>query len=529
MLKALLKKQLLETASFFFIGKKDGKKMSKFGVFGIILLIAYAVFAGGFMMWELAKMLCLPLASAGLGWVYFAFIGTLATGLGVMGSVFAAKSKLYEAKDNDLLLSLPLKPWAILFSRTLPLYFLTFFFQALVLIPAFIQYFIVVEFQIGVLLCALVVLFVMPLGALAICLLLGWLIALVTAKIRSKNLLTLLLTVGFLVAYFVIIGKMNEYLTYVIAHGEAVGQTMKTTLFPFYLLGLSCVGDGLGLLGFIGMFGGIFALSYFILSKTFLGIATMKRGAKKRVYREKESKTGSAFSALLKREVSRIFKNPMLLFNSSIGAMLFLILCVIAPLNMDLITQINGAAFPKSELAFILAIILCFIITSNVNTSSSVSLEGETLWILRSSPVKTEQVFKAKTALHLLVSFPLALVASIELCALLKISAFPCVCILVTLLSLSFFCAKFGLFINLKFPNLHWTNELAAVKQSVSTLIAMFFGWGVCALCIGAWFWFGEGLGVEVFLLLCSLLFSAASVLLHVWERSKGKTIFENL
>ena len=529
MLKALLKKQLLETASVFFIGKKDGKKMSKFGVFGIILLISYAVFAGGFMMWELAKTLCLPLAQAGLGWVYFAFIGTLATGLGVLGSVFAAKSKLYEAKDNDLLLSLPLKPWMILFSRILPLYFLTFFFQALVLIPAFAQYFIAVGFQIGVLLCALVVLFVMPLGALAICLLLGWLIALVTARIRSKNLFTLLLTVGFLIAYFLIIGKMNEYLTYVITHGEAVGQTMKTALFPLYLAGLACVGDGLGLVGFIGIFALAFALAYFILSKTFLRIITMKRGAKKRVYREKESKSTPVFFALFKRELTRILKNPMLLLNSSIGAMLSLILCVIAPLNMDFITQITASPFPKSELAFIVAIILCFIITSNVNTSSSVSLEGETLWILRSSPVKTEQVFKAKTALHLLVAFAPALVASIELCALLKIPALTCVCIIVAIFTLTFLCAKFGLFINLKFPNLHWTNEIAAVKQSVSTLIAMFFGWGVCALALGGWFLFGNQLGAAVYLLLCSLIFALFGGALHLWERAKGKTIFENL
>ena len=529
MLKALLKKQVLETASFFFIGRKDGKKMSKFGMVGIILLIAYAVFASGFMMWELCKTLCAPLVAAGLAWVYFAFVGTIATGLGIVGSVFAAKAKLYEAKDNDFLLSLPLKPWMILFSRIPTLYFLIFFMQALVLIPAFAQYFIATGFQISVLLCMLVVLFVLPLGALAVCSLLGWLIALITARIRSKNLFTLLLTAGFLIAYFVVIGKLNEYLTYVISHGEAVGQTMKTALFPFYLLGLSCVGDGLGLLGFVGIFVLLFAISYFILSKTFLRIATMKRGAKKRVYREKESKTVSVFSALFKREVAHVFKNPMLLLNSSMGAILFLILCIIAPLNMDFIRQINAAPLPKGELASIVAIVLCFMITSNVITASSISLEGETLWILRSSPLEPQQIFDAKTAFHLLVSIPPAWIAGIELCALFRISAHTCICILLTLSVLSFFCAKFGLFINLKFPNLHWTNELAAVKQSVSVLLAMFLGWAVCALVIGGWFWFGKRLGVEVFLLLCTLLFAVAGVVLQIWERGKGKAIFESL
>lgn len=529
MLKALLKKQILETASFFFIGRKDGKKMSKFGVVGIALLIVYALVANGFLMWELTKTLCAPLVGAGLSWVYFAFIATLATGFGIIGSVFFAKAKLYDAKDNDLLLSLPVKPWMILFSRVLPLYFLTLFAQALVLVPAFTQYFVVVGFSFAAFFCGILVTLILPLGALAICLLLGWLIALVTAKIRSKNLLTLLLTAGFLIAYFLIIGKMNEYLTYVITHGEAVGQTMKTALFPLYLAGLACVADGLGILGFIGVFGGLFSLAYFILSKTFLRIITIKRGAKKRVYRETESKTTPVFYALFKRETARVFKNPMLLFNSSMGSILFLILCILAPFNRELITGLVAAPIPKSETAFILAIVLCFMATSNVLTASSVSLEGETLWILRSSPIKTEQIFRAKTALHLAVAIPPALVASIELCALFKISALTCLCIILTLFALSFLCAKFGLFINLKLPNLHWTNELAAVKQSVSVLIAMFFGWGVCALALGGWFWFGKELEIEVYLFLCSLLFALAGVALGFWERAKGKTIFENL
>ncbi|MBE7068679.1 MAG: hypothetical protein E7381_05200 [Clostridiales bacterium] len=529
MLKALLKKQFLETASFFFIGRKSGKKLSKLGVLGILLLLAYATGGVGFMMWELSKTLCAPLVQAGLSWVYFAFVATIATGLGVLGSVFATKSKVYEAKDNDFLLSLPLKPWAVLFSRVLPLYLMTLFFQSLVLLPAFAQYFILVGVQIPLLLCALVVLFALPLGALALCLLLGWLVALVTARIRSKNLLTLLFTTVFLVAYFLIIGKINEYLTFVILHGEAVGQTMKTSLFPLYLAGLACVGDGVGLLGFLAVFGGVFALSYFVLSKTFLRVVTVKRGAKKRVYREKAGKSSSVFFALFKRESTRIFKNLMLLLNGGIGVVLLLILCIVAPFNMELIRQINASPIPKDEVASILVSILCFIASSTVFTASSVSLEGETLWILRSSPVKTEQIFKAKTAFHLAIAFPPALVGAIELCALLKIPALTCLCILLTLFALCFLCAKFGLFVNLKFPNLHWTNEITAVKQSVSTLLATFFGWGASALFVGGWFLFGQGLGIRIYLLLCSLVFASFGVMLYLWERKKGKTVFENL
>ena len=64
------------------------------------------VLGGMFAM--LAKILCAPLHAAGLGWLYFAMMGLIAVLLGAFGSVFTTYSTLYLAKDNDLLLSLPI-------------------------------------------------------------------------------------------------------------------------------------------------------------------------------------------------------------------------------------------------------------------------------------------------------------------------------------------------------------------------------------------------------------------------------------
>ena len=132
MLKPLIKKQLIETTAFFFTGK-NGKRRGPLAILGFILLMVYAFGAVGAMFYLMADMLCAPLVGAGLNWVYFALVGTMATAFAVIGSVFTAKAKLYEAKDNDFLLSLPIKPWEILFSRAVSLYAFAFLFSALVL------------------------------------------------------------------------------------------------------------------------------------------------------------------------------------------------------------------------------------------------------------------------------------------------------------------------------------------------------------------------------------------------------------
>lgn len=125
----------------FLSGSGRGKKRrSKGGLALYALLLVYVVAVFGFLFYQMMGVLCTPLISSGLSWLYFALAGTMATALGVFGSVFAAQSQLYEAKDNELLLSLPIPPGRILLARMLVLYAQTLIFEATVLIPCILVY-----------------------------------------------------------------------------------------------------------------------------------------------------------------------------------------------------------------------------------------------------------------------------------------------------------------------------------------------------------------------------------------------------
>ena len=82
MLKTLIKKQFLEVASFFTQGK-DGKRRKSGAIFGFIALMIYGAGAMCAMFALLAHSLCAPLVEAGQGWVYFAFMGVMATAFGI--------------------------------------------------------------------------------------------------------------------------------------------------------------------------------------------------------------------------------------------------------------------------------------------------------------------------------------------------------------------------------------------------------------------------------------------------------------
>lgn len=62
---------------------------------------------------EVAEKLC----EMGLTWLYFAMAGTMALALSMLGSVFMTQAQLYDAKDNERLLSMPIPPKYILLTR----------------------------------------------------------------------------------------------------------------------------------------------------------------------------------------------------------------------------------------------------------------------------------------------------------------------------------------------------------------------------------------------------------------------------
>ena len=118
MTKTLIKKQLMELFSFFWQDKK--KNRNRKGIQFVLFLIFYVVLLVGtisLISWFVADFLCVPLVSVGMDWMYFALMGLVGIALGAFGSIFNTYSSLYLAKDNDLLLAMPVKPSRILFVR----------------------------------------------------------------------------------------------------------------------------------------------------------------------------------------------------------------------------------------------------------------------------------------------------------------------------------------------------------------------------------------------------------------------------
>ena len=244
MLKILLKKQMTEAFRGFFFNAKKNQSRSHTVTVVLIALYAFLMVGilGGLFSW-LAAGLCNPLSGAGILWLYYSIFAMIALVLGVFGSVFNTFAGLYQGKDNDLLLSLPIPVRYILFSRLLGVYLMGLMFSAVVLLPAWIVRMIAAPFTVSALFGGLLLIVLISLLTFVLSCLLGWVVAKIASKLKNKSFLTVLIALVLIVLYYVVYFKGFNALTTIEENPESVdGGAIKSKAYPLYLIGL--VGEG---------------------------------------------------------------------------------------------------------------------------------------------------------------------------------------------------------------------------------------------------------------------------------------------
>lgn len=320
MIRALIAVRLRALLAGFTTQARQKKKSGK----GMAVLFAVLYIYVGIVICGMMAMLFGQLAPAyhamGLDWLYFAMAGLMALGFSVFGSVFMTQSQLYDAKDNDLLLSMPVPPGAILLSRMVPLVLMNLVFGGLVIIPAAVMYAVLVEFSLWQILTQILGLLGVTALAQALACLLGWGLHLLLSRM-NKSFASVLYTAVFLVLYFGIYSQAGNILNSMAAEGAAIGKALKSWVWPIYALGAGCAGSIWHLLAFLAICAAVFGLIYYLLSKTFLTSATARRSAKRRKL-DLSAREGTAAGAIIFKEWRHFLSSPVYLTNLGLGEIL---------------------------------------------------------------------------------------------------------------------------------------------------------------------------------------------------------------
>ena len=528
MFKALLKKQFMELGAFLTNDRKTGGRRSPkatvgFALFfgGILLLM---MFSFGMMAWPLAQ----AMVPVGQGWLYFLSMELMALLMAVIMGAFAGYSGLFAAKDNELLLAMPIPPWMILTVRLLTLLTTNFMCVLLAWVPTVFVYTLYAETPLGAVLSALpMAVFLAGISAV-LSAIIGWVVAEVSGRVRNKNAVVVVLSLVLMGGYFVGMQKLQSTLQSLL-RGLSDDADARAKAGLLYHLGHAAEGDGLTLLVFGVVVLAAMAAFCGVLGRQYLRLMTTKRGVKKAVYHAKVTQKSSLRKALLRRELLHLASSPAYLLNCALGTAMLGIVGGVFLVKAEQIYAHASERIPAEFLPLLLCAIVCGGLAANLLAAPAVSLEGKSFWIIRSLPVTAWQTLRAKLDLHLLLTAIPAAFCTLCGGAAFRADVGELVLVLLVVLLFSGFTACFDLMAGLLWPNLHWVSETAVIKQSLSGMAALFGSWAAGLLLTVGGFALLRVLPGTGVLVVCACLLAAADALLLHWLKGQGCRRLEEL
>lgn len=481
MLKTLIKIRL----HGLFANQMRGSKNSKTGGIGKILLMVLlfgyigvvfsALFGGMFLS------LIEPFHMLGIDWLYFALMGIMIIMLCFIGSVFLVQHEIYQAKDNHLLLSMPIKSSDILLSRIFVILLLNYLYEIIVAGPAFAVYIWNVGMNVTQIICFIIVVLTLPLLVLALSSAFGWAMEHIMRHVTKKNVVTLVLSIAFFGVYFYAISSIEGYIGMLIENGKSIAQAIEQGIFPIYHLGIAIQeANILSLLIYLVCAIIPFAIVMYILSRSFIKLATSDNKTKKVKYVEKPMEVSTLNKALLKREARHFFSNAMVVLNGTMGVIMTILAAgAIVFYKDDLMKIVNLVPQISDYLMPILCIVGVGVSSLNIISASLISLEGNRLWQIKVLPVPAENILLSKLALHLIICIPSGILFSTVGAILFQLSFFDSIVVILCPILFTTLIALFGLLMNLWKPKFDWINETACVKQSMPVVVTMFASMGL--------------------------------------------------
>lgn len=212
-----------------------------------------------------------------------------------------------------------------------------------------------------------------------------------------------------------------------------------------------------------------------LFAKTYKKLNTLLNASRREKVKELNNKKESPIKALVRKDLIKLFKSPNYLINSAFLSLIIIVGLVMILLNQDYIKEVMKVTeiIPQGLL---LPVAFVFMAGSSQMSAITISMERDQFWILKTLPVPTKTIILAKAIPQIIISMiPLVL---ITLVGLILLPEFSPVLLITSLLVGIIWCignALMGVLINLNYPKLEAENEAEVIKRSISTFVMMIY------------------------------------------------------
>lgn len=515
MLKPLI---ALRFGSLFSGGEAKNGKKSRFGRIGIIGLISFLVLLFAFYFLMVADALAMLMVPLGFSAEYFAIFNLLAFTLIFILSIFETKSALFECRDNELLLSMPVRPRDIVLSRAITVLLMNVGEALLVGIPAVIM-FVYHGGGAWYIPSALLTFILISLLASALSSAVGYLVARISAYFRGNTLVTVILSFGFLAAYFAGYMAFMDAMMSFEENPDGAADSIASTFGGLAIVGDISLAKPLNLSIFIVISLGFALLAWYIISKNYTKIITARVSGKKKEYRAERLQSSSTLIALSKKEISAFLSNSAYILNGTMGAIFQIVIGVMLLTSggdASLIFDEIGLGITGDDIAVVVGALLIGVSSLTSISASALSLEGDNFWIIKSSPIRLTDVVYAKLVPHLMISLPASLISSVLVAIAIGASPLWWIYIVGAPLVGCFVFAMLGLVLNIAMPKLKFRNATEVIKQSAPVFILTLGGMLLSAVFVIGSFLLSLLLGALLAAIIISLFILVIFLVLYI-------------
>ncbi|MEA5017282.1 MAG: ABC transporter permease [Erysipelotrichaceae bacterium] len=447
-------------------------------------------------------------------------------------SFFNSGGHLFGFRDFDLLMSLPVKRSSVMLSKLLSFLLMDYFFAFFLMGPYIIIFGIktaqsVLYYLIGFLGFVFIPLIPMVFASLGAIFINSF-----TGNFKYKNMIR---NVFYILLFGLIMFgsmQMQRLLLMDALSATALLANTKRYLLPVYLLSEALLHSNIiSLILYALLNTVVFGLFIFLFNRIFIKInMNAHQGYKVKNFKLRELKTSSRFIAFFKLQTKRYFGSTMYLMNTIVGPLMLIVFMIIGALSgldqariyVSTFDQ-QGLLLPMAAAAIMFTSSMCMI------TSSTISLEGRNIDLLKSLPINTASIFLAKIALQVVVNLVINIVALIIGVVLYDVSAITALFLLLISIVIAIMFAVLGLVTNLIFPKMEWDSETIVVKQSMSVLITIFGGMAIIGVhALGFILTIGY-LSLPVFILICLFIDALATYLMWLYLLNGGTKRFNRL
>lgn len=526
---SLIKAVLSQDMNMFnYSAKRNSSKFVK----TILPIILFLIVALGVGMY--AYMIGKALHEVHLTYIMLTMFLFFVTVLTFIEGIYKSQGILFEAKDNDLLFSLPISKSKILFLRIFKLLLFQYIYNLMFLLPAFIIYIYFEQPGISFYLLSFMMTILLPIIPTIMSSFLGYLVKMFSSKSRFKKIIQTVLSLVLFFAIYIGSIKLEGFVQNIASKAVSINDMLVKIYYP--------IGAYVNLINQFNILTFLkllliniipFVLFIYIGAKYYFKIISNEKSGNTKVKFKKEKIVkNSPLIAMVKKELKRYFSSPVYMLNTSIGLVIILIVTIAMAVKgssiFELILKDYGYTGGLSiEVLYYFLMIFAASLTSI--TSSCVSLEGKTINITKSLPVSEKTIMRSKLIYLYIIELPFILISELIFFIVFKPSIFYIIVIILGSLLSILLSSSIGLFINLKYPKMNAMNDTEVVKQSMSSMLSVFMGMIIFFSSILGYGFLIDKINSEMLICFNLLVISLLDVLFYYLIIKVGTKDYKNL